>query len=131
MSFFNAERGSGVIFNDIFQGVIFMYRLFYVSTANPGVTNETLEQITENSRKNNIEKKISGVLAFNGFNFAQVLEGEEKDVLELYETIRQDDRHSGVILISQKPVDKRVYNSWGLERSDSYDFDELVKTMAL
>ena len=107
-----------------------MYRIFYVSTASPKVTKEVFEEIVSNAAETNKKLGLSGALAFNGFNFAQVLEGEEAQVKKVYDSIRADERHDGVIMISEKPVSERMYPEWGMIKYDSYLFDDLIKSMA-
>lgn len=107
-----------------------MHRLFYVSTASPEVNSDTVDAIVKKSEQNNIERGISGALAYNGFNFAQVLEGNRDEIHKLFEYIKNDNRHSGVILMSEKEITERVYVNWGMVRTNCYDFGELVKAMA-
>lgn len=107
-----------------------MHRLFYVSTASPDVDDTILETIVELAQRHNYDNEISGALSFNGFNFAQVLEGERDAIFSLYEKIKRDVRHAGVILIGEKPISERLYSEWGMIKIDGYDFDKLVRKMS-
>lgn len=44
--------------------------------------------------------------------FIQALEGEEEDVLRLYDTIKQDTRHQQVTLLHTGPIDARTFAGW-------------------
>ena len=52
------------------------------------------------------------MLLYRGGNFLQVLEGEAETVRGLYKVIRQDPRHKGVMLISERPVTERHFSEW-------------------
>lgn len=42
----------------------------------------------------------------------QVLEGEQEDVISLYETIKQDPRHSRIHCISKQTIQERDFPNW-------------------
>lgn len=42
----------------------------------------------------------------------QAFEGEEETVHRLYDAIKADDRHEGVITLSQEPIDGRNFPNW-------------------
>lgn len=106
-----------------------MHRLFYISTAIPGVSDTDVDAIANRARERNEDRGITGILGFNGMNFAQVLEGQREAVETLMEEIRQDERHSGVIVVSEKPVETRAFGKWGMRRVDGLNFDEFVDSM--
>lgn len=106
-----------------------MKRLMYVSTAKPGLTEEELAHLVADASEKNHRQHVTGALAFNGINFAQVLEGPDEEVAEIYMAIQQDARHSGVILVSEKAIAERFYPNWGMRRVEGLAFDELVEAM--
>ncbi|MEZ5876354.1 MAG: BLUF domain-containing protein [Tepidamorphaceae bacterium] len=55
-----------------------MYRLMYMSTAAPEMTDESVDILVDRARKKNDALNITGVIGFNGLNFAQILEGQRK-----------------------------------------------------
>lgn len=57
-------------------------------------------------------KGITGILMFDGSYFLQVLEGEALRVFALYEDIKSDSRHSGVVTIISESVSRRRFDSW-------------------
>lgn len=61
-----------------------MIRLLYSSQARPGITEQDIAEILEQSRKNNLDSGITGVLLYGGELFMQVLEGPELAVLKKY-----------------------------------------------
>ena len=104
-------------------------RLLYVSTAAHGITYEDARAIAEQSARSNEEVEITGAMAFNGINFAQVLEGPTSRVNQLLERIKSDDRHSGAIVVSEHKVSSRKYGDWSMKFVDGPSFDELLEAM--
>lgn len=89
-----------------------MYRLIYVSTAVEGLTDDDIESILNASQSNNDERYLTGFLAHNERAFMQALEGERREVLDIYDRIKSDNRHSGVIQIIGEPTERRAFPDW-------------------
>ena len=106
-----------------------MFRLFYISTAALGTTNDICDSIARVSARNNAEHDITGALVFNGVNFAQVLEGDETAVRTLYDIICSDPRHSGVVLVSAKPAKRRNFEGWAMQRIDGLNLVPLAEKL--
>lgn len=66
------------------------------------------------SREKNLRLGITGMLLYKGGNFMQMLEGEKAVVLELYETIRKDDRHKMVITVMTGDIARRNFEDWSM-----------------
>ena len=54
------------------------------------------------------------MLLYAGGNFFQVLEGDEKDVEEIYKDIVDDERNKGNILILKENIKKRRFPYWSM-----------------
>ena len=106
-----------------------MYRLFYVSTAEPGTTGAVADAIARDAMARNEQMGVTGALAFNGVNFAQIIEGEERVVGSLMNAIKADPRHTGVIVVDQKPVCQRAYCNWSMKRIEDNSFEEFLACM--
>ncbi len=89
-----------------------MINLVYASSAHELLKEGELLEILEKAREKNTRLGITGMLLYRGGNFLQVLEGEAETVRELYKVIRQDQRHKGVMLISERPVTERHFSEW-------------------
>lgn len=89
-----------------------MYRLIYVSTAVEGLTDDDIESILNASQSNNDERYLTGFLAHNERAFMQALEGERREVLDIYDRIKSDNRHSGVVQIIGEPIERRAFPDW-------------------
>ncbi|UJH92847.1 BLUF domain-containing protein [Antarcticibacterium sp. 1MA-6-2] len=91
------------------------YTICYVSTAIENLEQEKLEQLLQKWKEKNNDEGFKGILLYSEGNFFQVLEGEKRQLLELFENIRKDKRHHSVIQILGKEIDQTGY--------DGYDAD--------
>jgi Sensors of blue-light using FAD len=55
---------------------------------------------------------ISGFLIFTSTHFVQVLEGSREAVMETYERINRDTRHTDITLVGILPVEYRSFPNW-------------------
>lgn len=67
------------------------------------------------SRKNNPDQGIVGGLYYGDNRFFQYLEGEEQPVYDLYEAIKQDDRHRNVQTLIDEPAKERTFSNWSMK----------------
>ena len=73
-----------------------------------------LIHLLNQSRNRNERQNVTGMLLYAGGNFIQVLEGEEKDVEEIYQSILNDDRNRGNILIEKENIKERIFPDWSM-----------------
>jgi len=98
-----------------------LYELAYVSTITFKASDEDIENIVSHSQLNNALADVSGLLLFNGINFAQALEGPQATLHRLFEKICQDERHSGVIKLVERPIEARAFSGWSMAYLKSTD----------
>lgn len=72
-------------------------------------------QILSKSRSNNRTKQIVGALYYGNGYFYQCLEGDEKELLALYEVLKTDPRHSNLHIISMKRIIERSFGEWEMK----------------
>ena len=89
-----------------------MINLIYASSATHLMSNDELMDLLHTSHKNNAIMDITGILLYKDGNFLQVLEGEEADVMALYQKIGRDLRHHHVSMISNRTVQERHFGDW-------------------
>ena len=92
-----------------------MFRLIYVSTAKFGLAETDLANILEQATTANAQRGMTGVLLFNGLNFLQMLEGEQRNVMEIFNRIVRDSRHTSVVTVLQETADERVFPDWSMQ----------------
>ena len=100
-----------------------MIHLVYVSSATREMSDGELMQMLEQARERNERQDVTGMLLYLGGNFIQVLEGEERDVDAIYDSIQRDKRNTGNVLIVKEPIAERVFPTWsmGFKRIDKRD----------
>lgn len=89
-----------------------LYELIYRSKAKSNIGEEALKDILETARAFNNSENITGCLLFHDNQFLQLLEGEFNILMELYERIKLDERHSDVVLLHMRETDYRIYTDW-------------------
>ncbi|MFM9959041.1 MAG: BLUF domain-containing protein [Phycisphaerales bacterium] len=96
-----------------------LVRLLYASRARDPITNETIASILSQSRKNNPETGVTGVLCVcHGGVFIQVLEGGRDEVNRLYNKVLHDNRHVDVTLLEYAEIAERRFSGWRMGRVD-------------
>lgn len=101
----------------------------YISTATDDFKPEDIQPIMEEWEKMNSTKEIKGILLYSDGHFFQVLEGEKGRVLELFFKIKNDSRHTDIIQVMGKDVDKGSLDHYIVENLQNKYFSkpELVK----
>jgi hypothetical protein len=83
---------------------------------------QALHILLEQSRRNNEQYGITGMLLYMQSRFLakldgrfmQLLEGREKDVREIYNRILQDERHHHVMLLTDGYEQRRSFADWSM-----------------
>ena len=91
-----------------------LQQLIYMSFSAKDLVLEDLEKILNASRRNNIEKNITGLLVVKGNTFLQVLEGDSETIKPLFQKLREDRRHHEISIISWETVEKRDFPQWSM-----------------
>ena len=83
--------------------------------------------ILEQSRRNNAQFGITGVLLYVRGSIIQVLEGEKEPLEALYKRIEQDQRHKNISRVLNRPITERLFSQWsmGYETLTSRQLDSL------
>lgn len=104
-----------------------MFYLIYISTSSRLMNEEELAAILTESRKNNSQKDITGMLLYGEGTFIQVLEGEKETVLAVYRKIKNDIRHRGLINMVTGETAERTFPEWsmGFKTTDAETLDLL------
>ena len=87
-------------------------QLVYVSNRKPNCTAEEIDKILASCKKNNPPLNITGVLLFSETKFIQLVEGDAKVIMALYDKIKKDNRHSLPVMISYNPIPEKSFPSW-------------------
>ncbi len=107
-----------------------MYYLIYASQSVKDWSTQELAELLQQSKKNNNEKGITGMLVYSRGRFMQILEGEKNQVLSLFNRIEKDERHKSVFVVLEGNTEKRIFEKWSmgfkaLEQSELYDLSAI------
>jgi hypothetical protein len=89
-----------------------VYQLIYTSSAAKDLDDFALREIAQTSIYNNQLIGVTGLLLFHQGSILQILEGDKDSVTSLYETVKQDKRHSGCMLLSTRIAKQREFSDW-------------------
>src|SRR5690606_26764232 len=105
-----------------------LYQLVYTSTRTEKCNDEEIQNILASCKRNNPGQNITGVLLHSDDRFIQYLEGS-KDIIKLYDLIKEDARHKSVVLLSYGQLKSRVFPSWhmGYKNVKKTDIDFLTE----
>lgn len=89
-----------------------LVRLLYASRAASPLTAPVIESILAQSRRNNTDRGLTGLLCYSDDIFLQVLEGSRDDVCETFNAIVRDDRHANVRILIFDEIQERKFGNW-------------------
>ena len=89
-------------------------QLVYVSSAVHPLSQDELVQILRVSHRNNTAAGVTGALLHADGNLMHVLEGPPDAVDAVYDRVRRDPRHHGVLLLLETRVDERSFADWSI-----------------
>ena len=103
-----------------------LHTIIYVSSSTRRMSPPELKQLLQQAQEFNTANSITGMLLYRDGNFMQAIEGEESTVRLLYERIKLDKRHRGVIAVVDEPVEAREFGEWsmGFENIDTLPLGE-------
>jgi hypothetical protein len=89
-----------------------VYQLIYSSEAAADLTDDDLEQLLHDSRRDNAAREVTGALLFVDRVFIQILEGSRDAVEALMAKIDRDPRHHSIMVFHEAEADARIFDSW-------------------
>lgn len=75
-------------------------------------TTAQLDELLINFRNNNDKYNITGLLMYCDKNIIQYIEGENQNIIKLYDNICKDTRHTGIIKLFTKEIHSRRFTNW-------------------
>lgn len=91
------------------------HAICYVSSKNKNLTHKQIIKLLEFCLENNEINEIKGILLYSEGNFFQILEGEKKIVLNLFEKIKKDSRHKNIIQITGHDIKKGSFDGYKVD----------------
>jgi hypothetical protein len=99
-----------------------LYNLMYFSNAAQTMNKEDLDHVLVRSRRWNLDHGLTGMLVYvegkfsqrKEGRFLQILEGPKHEVINIFNSIKDDSRHSQVTLLQEGVISKRTFSSWNM-----------------
>ena len=88
--------------------------LVYVSSAVQSVGDAQLLHLLERARLRNTRCEVTGLLLFDAGNFMQYIEGPPSGLSEVYEHIKRDPLHTGLIELCRERPAQRAFGKWAM-----------------
>ena len=104
-----------------------MFCLIYRSVAKPSFKQSEIQKMLKKARLFNHQHGITGCLLYHNGEFIQYLEGNQIKVLELFDKIKKDKRHTDIEMISFAERESREFDKWEMAYEDFFgDNDQIV-----
>ncbi|NKI32064.1 BLUF domain-containing protein [Croceivirga thetidis] len=95
-----------------------MYSIIYRSLAKPEFGKSDIYQMLSAARTNNEDLGITGCLLYHNNQFLQLLEGDQNQVTKLYQKILNDSRHSHIVTINERILERPLFVDWSMAFHD-------------
>ncbi len=92
--------------------------ILYCSVLAPGLAPDVVGKIVAQARVRNAARGISGLLVFDGHHFCQHVEGPQRQLLQLFDSISNDPRHTDVRVVYEGALDARRYQRFDMGYAD-------------
>lgn len=93
-----------------------MERLVYTSVARDDMAGDALFDIIQTSSRRNLERGITGFLAFSEGRFFQYVEGPTASLVSLLASLERDPRHHSIEILLRRPAQHSVFPGWRMKR---------------
>ena len=88
--------------------------LVYASVATERFDERRIPDLLARSREKNGDMDVTGLLLYEGGTFLQALEGKADVIEELFDTIRNDPRHTDCKVVLREPISERAFPDWSM-----------------
>jgi EAL domain-containing protein (putative c-di-GMP-specific phosphodiesterase class I) len=95
-----------------------LIHLIYSSVSRVQFRREDLIELLQFSQQNNASIDVTGMLLYADNSFMQILEGDEEQVMRLYEKLERDKRHQEIVIIAKESIAKRSFGEWSMGYAD-------------
>ena len=91
-----------------------IYYIIYTSTPTGELSQKVVDDITEESIKWNTAHGITGMLLCLEGRYFQLLEGEEEEVVKVFNMIKEDSRHQDITPRVKCFAHDRIFSEWSM-----------------
>ncbi|SHG61816.1 BLUF domain-containing protein [Winogradskyella jejuensis] len=108
-----------------------MKAICYISNFSKDLSKNDIDELINDVNKKNKIHDVTGLLIIKNKHFFQILEGEEEKVDELYEKIKVDSRHTGVIRLLDTKIEGRIFKDYNSGKFDVFQRFTSMKKLYL
>jgi hypothetical protein len=91
-----------------------LIQIIYMSSSKGIFDEQRLLDLLQLSKRENSRHAITGLLLHKDGSFIQVIEGEKRDIEQLYHNIENDRSHTGIMLLIKEPIQEREFPDWSM-----------------
>lgn len=104
-----------------------LHQLIYICSSTRPLSEDDLIELLADAKGRNVERHITGILLYYKSTFLQVLEGDVNELHHLYQSITQDPRATGMVLLTERMIESREFPNWSMafKRIDESDAQAL------
>ena len=106
-----------------------LHRLAWSSVPSAHFSEARINEIIAPARRANARNHISGMLIFTGAHFVSILEGEERDLADLWDRLERDPRHGRLVRIGVEPCAARWFPKWLMAYTDHSVLGAQIETL--
>ena len=89
-------------------------QIVYTSAATQPFPAEALTSLLQKARTRNHIHQVTGILLYHSCSFLQVLEGPERGVTTILNSIEHDPRHAQTKILSRSSRETREFSDWAM-----------------
>jgi hypothetical protein len=89
-----------------------LWQMVYASAASSEFAPSDLDEVLRVARERNALIGVTGMLLYVESSFLQILEGDINRLDLLFDRIKDDPRHTQILLLLRAPIDQRSFTSW-------------------
>ncbi len=108
-----------------------LHALVYVSIATRQLSIDETDHLLFRAQARNETYGVTGALLYTGGHFMQYIEGPAAGMSTIYDIIKADAQHHGIIELLRTPVETREFPEWsmGFQSKDAYGMSNPYKLM--
>jgi hypothetical protein len=91
-----------------------LYHLIYASKATREFSKQDILDLLAKAREYNHDLNVHGMLLYDAGSFFQILEGEKDVLLDLFERISKDTRHTDIVRIIFEAIPSMSFPDWSM-----------------
>ncbi len=90
------------------------YSVIYRSTAESHFSQKDIDYMLLKAKQHNKKQGITGCIIYSNNQFIQIIEGAKEAILNLYDSIKADNRHFDVTTLIETPSKDMLWDDWSM-----------------